>query len=44
MAERVVDRDIDVALVGKDACLNLPVGEAGVEQKENILVHRLEHL
>ena len=44
LVERVVSRDIHVTLIGQDACLNLPVGEAGSERKRDIFVHGLEDL
>ena len=44
MVERVISRDIDMAFVGEDACLDLPVGEAGMEGERNILMHGLESL
>ena len=43
-AEGVVGRDIDTALIGEDAGLDLPVSEAGTEGKRNVLMHGLESL
>ena len=43
-AEGVVCRDVDAALVGKDARVNLPVSKSGMERKGNIIVHGLESL
>ena len=43
-AEGVVCRDVDTALIGKDASFNLPVCEAGAEGEGNILMHGLEGL
>ena len=42
--EGVVVGDIDAALIGQDACFDLPVGEAGAEGKRDIVVHGLEGL
>ena len=44
MAEGIVVGDIDAALIGQDACLDLPVGEAGTEGERDIIVHGLEGL
>ena len=44
MTEGVVIGDIDAALIGQDACFDLPVGEAGTEGKRDIIVHGLEGL
>ena len=43
-AEGVVCRDVDAALVSKDADFDLPVSEPGTEGKRNVLVHGLEGL
>ena len=43
-AEGVVCRDVDAALVSKNAGFDLPVSEPGTEGKRNILVHGLEGL
>ena len=40
----VVIWDIDAALIGQDACFNLPVGEAGTEGERKVIVHGLEGL
>ena len=44
MAKGVIIGNIDAALVGQDACFNLPVGKVGTEGKRDILVHGLEGL
>ena len=44
VTERVIVGDIDTALVGQDACVNLPVGEVGTEGERDVLVHGLECL
>ena len=43
-AEGVVCRDVDAALVSKDAGFDLPVSEPGTEGKRDVFVHRLEGL
>ena len=43
-AEGVVCRDVDAALVGKNAGFDLPVGELGAEWERDIVVHGLEGL
>ena len=43
-AEGVICRDVDTALVGKDASLNLPIGQPGMEGERNVLMHGLEGL
>ena len=43
-AERVVRGDIDMALICKNARLDLPVHESGTEGKRNILMHGLKSL
>ena len=43
-AEGIIVGDIDTPLVGQDACLDLPVGEAGMEGERDVLVHGLEGL
>ena len=40
----VIIGDIDVALIGQDACFNLPVREVGTEGKRDVVVHGLEGL
>ena len=42
--EGVVRRDIDVALVSKDAGFDLPVSESETEGERDVLVHGLEGL
>ena len=42
--EGVVIWNIDTALIGQDACFDLPVGEAGMEGERDVLVHGLEGL
>ena len=42
--EGVVCGDVDTALIGEDAGLDLPVSEAGTEGERNVLVHGLESL
>ena len=44
VAEGIVVGDIDAALIGQDACFNLPVGEAGPEGERDIIIHGLEGL
>ena len=44
MAEGIIVGDIDTALIGQDACFDLPVGEAGTEGERDIIVHGLEGL
>ena len=44
MLEGVVSGDIDTALIGQDARFDLPVGEAGVKGKRDVIVHGLEGL
>ena len=44
VAKGIVRGDVDAALVGKDACVNLPVSKSGTERKGNIVVHGLESL
>ena len=44
MMEGGVIGDIDVALIGQDACFDLPVGEAGMEGKRDVIIHGLEGL
>ena len=44
VTEGVIIGDIDMALIDQDACFDLPVGEAGMEGKRDIIVHRLEGL
>ena len=44
VTEGVVIGDIDAALIGQDACFNLPVGEAGTEGKRDVVVHGLKGL
>ena len=44
VAEGIIVRDIDTALVGQDARFDLPVGEAGTEGEGDVLVHGLEGL
>ena len=43
-AEGVVRGDVDAAFVRKDACLDLPVGQARAKRQRNVLVHGLESL
>ena len=40
-AEGIVCRDVDMAFVGKDSHIDLPVGESGTERKGNIFMHGL---
>ena len=40
----VIIGDIDAALIGQDACFNLPVREAGTEGKRDVVIHGLEGL
>ena len=40
----VVTWDIDAALIGQDACFDLPVGEAGTEGEREVVVHGLKGL
>ena len=42
--EGIICRDIDTAFVREDAGLDLPVSEAGMEGKRNVLVHGLQGL
>ena len=42
MAEGIVVGDIDMSLVGQDACFDLPVGETGAEGERDVLIHGLE--
>ena len=42
--EGVIAGDIDAALIGQDACVDLPVGEAGTEGERDVLVHGLQGL
>ena len=44
VAEGIVVGDIDTTLIGQDACVNLPIGEAGTEGKGDVLIHGLEGL
>ena len=44
VTEGVVSGDIDTTLIGQDACVDLPIGEAGTEWKRDVVVHRLEIL
>ena len=44
VAEGIVCRYVDMALVSKDAGFDLPVSEPGTEGKRNILMHGLEGL
>ena len=43
-AEGIVCGDVDTTLVGKDAHVDLPVGESGTERERNVLVHGLKSL
>ena len=43
-AEGIVHRDIDMAFVGEDSRVDLPVSEPGAEGKRNVLMHGLEGL
>ena len=43
-AEGIVHRDIDMAFVGEDSRVDLPVGESGMERKGNVFVHGLKSL
>ena len=44
MTEGIIVGDIDTALIGQDACFDLPVGKAGMEGERDIIVHGLEGL
>ena len=44
MADGVIVRDVDSALVGKDSSFMLPVREVGAEGEGNGAIHRLEGL
>ena len=44
VTEGVVIGDIDVTLIGQDACVDLPIGEVGTEGKRDVVVHGLEGL
>ena len=44
VAEGIIGRDIDTALVGQDARVDLPVGEAGTEGEGDVVIHGLEGL
>ena len=44
VTQGVVVGDVDPALIGQDACFDLPVGETGTEGKRDVLVHGLEGL
>ena len=44
VAEGIIVGDVDTALIGQDACFDLPVGEAGTEGERDIIVHGLEGL
>ena len=43
-AEGVIGGDVDMAFVGKDARVDLPVGEPRPEREGNVLMHGLESL
>ena len=43
-AKGVVCGDIDAALVGEDACFDLPIGESRPKGERDVLMHRLEGL
>ena len=43
-AERIISRDIDMAFIGEDTGLHLPVSQAGAEGERDVLVHRLKRL
>ena len=36
--------DIDVALIGQDACFDLPIGETGTEGERDVVSHGLKGL
>ena len=40
----VIGGNINVAFIGEDSCLHLPVSKAGAEREGNIFVHRLKWL
>ena len=42
--EGIICGDVDTALVGKDACVDLPVSESVMERKGNVLMHGLKSL
>ena len=44
LAEGVIGRDIDMALVSEGSGFDLPIGKAGARGEGNILMHRLKHL
>ena len=44
VTQGVIVGDIDTSLIGQDACINLPVGEAGTEGERDVFVHGLEGL
>ena len=44
VTQGVVVGDVDPALIGQDACFDLPVRETGTEGKRDVLVHGLEGL
>ena len=44
VAEGIVIGDVDPTLIGQDACVNLPVREAGTEGERDVVVHGLEGL
>ena len=44
VAKGIIIGDIDTALIGQNARVDLPVGEAGTEGERDILVHGLEGL
>ena len=43
-AEGIVSGDVDMALIGEDTGLGLPVSEVGAKGERDVLMHRLKRL